>query len=206
MKLIYIVDPMCSWCWGFSPVMDQLMADYSDGVTLELMMGGLRADDEALSDDMRDYILGHWQAVHERTGQPFNFEHALPPSFIYNSTLPSVFILAIQKKYSAAWALRSLKAVQQAFYAEGRDVTQLEELLRLSDQLQLDAEHVLEGMTSEATIDQFTQNVQQAKALGVMGFPSLYAEYNATQYRRVATGYQLYSELRDELDIALRLA
>ena len=29
-QLIYIMDPMCSWCWGFNPVLQALQAGYDN--------------------------------------------------------------------------------------------------------------------------------------------------------------------------------
>ncbi|MDH5427723.1 MAG: DsbA family protein, partial [Nitrospirota bacterium] len=26
--LIYVADPMCSWCWGFSPVLEEIRRLY----------------------------------------------------------------------------------------------------------------------------------------------------------------------------------
>jgi len=40
--LIYVVDPMCSWCWGFSPVLKELMRQYQGQISFQLMVGGLR--------------------------------------------------------------------------------------------------------------------------------------------------------------------
>jgi putative protein-disulfide isomerase len=42
-RLIYVMDPMCSWCWGFAPVMTALAAEAEkQGVSLGLRVGCLR--------------------------------------------------------------------------------------------------------------------------------------------------------------------
>ena len=41
-----IVDPMCSWCWGFRPVWDELQATLPDEVAVVELMGGLAPDTE----------------------------------------------------------------------------------------------------------------------------------------------------------------
>jgi len=40
--LWYFADPMCSWCWGFSPAISVIKASYSDRLKIALMLGGLR--------------------------------------------------------------------------------------------------------------------------------------------------------------------
>jgi len=41
-ELIFIIDPMCSWCWGFHPVIEELRQKYTDTYKFSLVVGGLR--------------------------------------------------------------------------------------------------------------------------------------------------------------------
>ena len=41
--LLYFADPMCSWCYGFAPVIHTLSEHFTDRLPLRLVMGGLRA-------------------------------------------------------------------------------------------------------------------------------------------------------------------
>ena len=70
-RLLYVMDPMCSWCWGFAPVFAALAAQAAAaGVPAQLLVGGLRAGSvQPLDAATRGYILDHWQAVAARTGQ-----------------------------------------------------------------------------------------------------------------------------------------
>lgn len=63
-QLVYIMDPMCSWCWGFAPVMQQLLEQaQAAGVATTLRVGGLRTGEQAVLDEQkRTYILQHWRA------------------------------------------------------------------------------------------------------------------------------------------------
>jgi len=40
--LIYFADPMCSWCYGFSPVIDDIRRAYGNALPIRVVMGGLR--------------------------------------------------------------------------------------------------------------------------------------------------------------------
>ena len=62
-RLLYVMDPMCSWCWGFAPVAEALSRQAAaDGVAFHLVAGGLRAGHgAALDPNTRGYILGHWR-------------------------------------------------------------------------------------------------------------------------------------------------
>ncbi len=62
-RLIYVMDPMCSWCWGFAPVAAALIAQAREaGVVTRVVPGGLRTGGSALDSSTRKYILEHWQA------------------------------------------------------------------------------------------------------------------------------------------------
>ena len=39
--LYYFGDPMCSWCWGFRPVLEQVDLEYPE-LKRVTVMGGLR--------------------------------------------------------------------------------------------------------------------------------------------------------------------
>ena len=35
-EFVYVGDPMCSWCWGFAPVLDQLAGHYAIPIRIVL--------------------------------------------------------------------------------------------------------------------------------------------------------------------------
>ena len=73
-QLLYFADPMCSWCWGFSPVIHQIARAWQDSAPVIIHVGGLRAGNtQPMSDQQRLYILNHWFNVNEASGQPFDF-------------------------------------------------------------------------------------------------------------------------------------
>ena len=41
-QLLYFADPMCSWCWGFSPVVEELGTRYQVRATLAVVMGNYK--------------------------------------------------------------------------------------------------------------------------------------------------------------------
>ena len=41
--LVYFADPMCSWCYGFSPVIREIADHFGERLPVEVVMGGLRA-------------------------------------------------------------------------------------------------------------------------------------------------------------------
>ena len=85
-RLLYVMDPMCSWCWGFAPVVEALATQAAErGVPMQLVLGGLRRDQVAIDAAARVRYLGYWQAVNASTGQLFNFDEGLPLGMRYDT-------------------------------------------------------------------------------------------------------------------------
>lgn len=137
-RLIYVMDPMCSWCWGFAPVAAALIAQARDaGVPTRLVPGGLRTGGSALDSSTRKYILEHWQAVADATGQPFRFEGAMPDGFVYD-TEPACRALVTARELDAERVWPLLALIQRSFYEQGVDVTIAPHLVDLAEQAGFD--------------------------------------------------------------------
>lgn len=54
------------------------------------------------------------------TGQPFRFDNALPPGFVYDTEPPSRAVVTIGG-IEPTLIFPLFRAIQNAFYAEGRD-------------------------------------------------------------------------------------
>ena len=92
------------------------------GVDTCLVVGGLRRGSSVLDASTRRYILDHWQAVSEATGQPFAFEGALPDGFVYD-TEPACRALVAARELDASRLWPLLALIQGAFYQAGTDIT-----------------------------------------------------------------------------------
>ena len=194
-QLIYIMDPMCSWCWGFNPVMQQVLKQaQAAGVKLSLRVGGLRTGQQAILDQSkRDYILQHWRTVAETTGQPFDFEHALPAGFVYN-TEPACRALVVARELDEARLLPFLNRLQQAFYQGAQDITQPCVLRELAQQAGYDNDAFCSAFDAADAHLQTQADFAWVNHLAVRGFPTLLAEHRQ-RYALITNGYQSYTAL-----------
>ncbi len=194
-RLLYVMDPMCSWCWGFAPVAEALIAQAREaGVSTRLVPGGLRTGGTALDASTRKYILEHWQAVHYATGQPFQFEGAMPDGFVYD-TEPAcrALVAARELDEQRAWGL--LKLIQASFYQQGVDVTRAPQLVELAEQAGFDRELFAQRFASHDTRTATTADFAWVQDLGIAGFPTLLAERNG-QLALLTNGYQPLQSLQ----------
>lgn len=188
-RLLYVMDPMCSWCWGFAPVVEALAEQAAAaGVPLQIVVGGLRRDQVAIDAAARVRYLGYWQAVNASTGQLFDFERGLPEGLVYD-TEPACRALVTARQLDAASAWTLLKLVQQAFYTEGADVTQASVLVQLAEQAGIPRIEFAEAFDSQAMQEATAADFTWVQDLGIAGFPTLLAERDG-QLALLTNGYQ----------------
>ena len=97
-KLIYVYDPMCSWCWGFTPAWQQLKQALDGIVTIEYRVGGLAPDSsEPMPEHMQHILQNTWHTISNKLGTKFNFDfwHTCQPR---RSTYPACRAALLARK------------------------------------------------------------------------------------------------------------
>jgi putative protein-disulfide isomerase len=200
--LWYFADPMCSWCWGFSPVIETLRDEYRERMKIALVLGGLRPGETApITAAGREEILHHWREVHARTRQAFRFENALPEGFVYDTEPASRAVVTVGG-LDPALIFPLFRAIQSAFYAEGRDVTQPGVLADLATGLGVDAAAFLSAFDSDTARAKTQAHFRQARQAGVRGFPALILQRDA-QLHPVSNGCQSLETVRAAIETCL---
>jgi putative protein-disulfide isomerase len=200
--LWYFADPMCSWCWGFSPVVEAVRNEYRDRMKIALVLGGLRPGETApMTVAGRAEILHHWHQVHERTGQAFRFEGAMAEGFVYDTEPASRAVVAVGGiEPESIFAM--FKAIQSAFYAAGRDVTQPEVLTDLAVKLGVTPVRFLPAFDSDAAKAKTQAHFKQARQAGVHGFPTLILQ-QGDQLHRITDGWRPLADVCAMIDAHL---
>ena len=190
--LIYVADPMCSWCWGFVPVIGAMRQRFGGGLPIRLVLGGLRpGTTEPLDEPSKRTIREHWEHVREASGQPFDFAFFDRTSFVYD-TEPASRAVVVARRGGPDAALSGLEAVQRAFYAENRDVTDTKVLADIAAAaLGLDKDEFLTAFASEEAQRETWTDFAVAQRAGIRGFPTLLAGAAAGEpYGIVTQGFQ----------------
>jgi putative protein-disulfide isomerase len=173
--LIYFADPMCSWCYGFAPVIEAVRATFGDRLPIRLVMGGLRPGvEEPMTDEAKRVVRTHWIHVEEATGQPFDETILDREGFVYD-TDPAARAVVLLRRNHPNLVLDYLARLQRAFYAEGADVTRPEVLAELVAELGVSREgFLMQHDTVEARQETWRDYAISQRA-GVTGFPTLVA-------------------------------
>ncbi|WP_425054955.1 DsbA family protein [Pseudomonas abyssi] len=187
-RLIHVMDPMCSWCWGMAPLLDRIRQRWPD-LPLHLMPASLRANHGApLDQHSRQALAAHWQAVASLSGQPFGDPQALPPTLVYD-TRPASRALVAARELDAERSWVFARALQQAFYVQTQDLTQTAVLVAVAEQAGYPADTFAERFDAASCAEQLDQDLLWVEGLGLAELPILFGERDG-QLALLSTGYR----------------
>ena len=172
-EIILFADPMCSWCWGFSPVIAAIDAKYGERARISVVMGGLRpGTTEAMDEAAKATVRHHWEEVNRMTGQPFSFAFFERHGFVYDTEPPCRAQVTVRKLKPES-SLRYLDALHRAFYVEGKDVTDTDILAGIAETVGVERQAFLEAFDSDDIRDQTKGDFRQSRRLQISGFPTV---------------------------------
>jgi len=199
-RLVYFADPMCSWCYGFSPVIAALAERFEDRLPLDLVMGGLRAGNtEPMRDKDKEFIRGSWTRVGAATGQPFDFSFLDREGFVYD-TEPACRAVVTARRLLPRLALPFTARISQAFYAENRDMTSPEEIAGVAEEAGFDRGQYSAAFLAPDSRNETFRDFLTAQELGIRGFPTLIAGSEDKGYALVTNGYRPLEDVLEPLE------
>ncbi len=204
--LVYFADPMCSWCWGFAPVLDELVDKHAGAVNLDMVHGGLRPGPKAreVDQEMKSYLQHHWENVKEQSGQPFNWAFFDRTEFLYDTgpaTMAALTVRAINPALEHPFCSR----LQRAFYAENINITDQQEIVKIVAEFSIDPNSFIERYESDWSQSAMMKEFDKRRALGVRSFPTLLLRFDSdTSPVPVSVGYQPLEAVEQSLSSLLK--
>lgn len=198
-ELIYVGDPMCSWCWGFAPTLKSIRQQSENRVEVTMLVGGLHpGTTEPQSDSRKKFLREHWKEVTDRSGQQFNYGILDSSDFVYDTEPPC----------RAAVTMRDLKPdvlfdyfvdIQKSFYVDNLDITDETVLSDRAQQFGVDAQEFAVRLGSLEMKQQTSKDFAMARSLGVTGFPTVVIKDN-DRYAYLTLGYQPFESLQPVIE------
>ncbi len=172
--LVYVHDPMCSWCWGFRPVLKRLMVSLPENLEVIRILGGLAADsDSPMPMRMRQYLQQAWHSVQASIpGTQFNFDfwaNCAPR----RSTYPACRAVIAATLQGAQFDEQMTRVIQQAYYREAKNPSDDSTLIELAGVVGLDSTAFARDLNSPSTHQALADQIDFSRRLGVRGFPGL---------------------------------
>ncbi len=170
---MYVADPMCSWCWGFSPVMAAVAERFADRAPVAVRLGGLATGASRVMDAAnKSMVREHWRHVEEATGQPFNHGFFSWDGFVYD-TEPACRAVVAARRLASDRALPFLKHLHAAFYCDNRDITQPDTLCDLAEDFGFERARFTDEAEHEGTHRETQSDFSFVRRIGITGFPAL---------------------------------
>jgi putative protein-disulfide isomerase len=193
LHFLYVADPLCSWCYGFAPVIEALASRFAGRLPVRLVMGGLRAGNTTpMRDQDKDYIRGAWTNVSKASGQPFDMSFFDRETFIYD-TEPACRAVVAAREWGEGLPVSPLTfkaAVSSAFYAHNRDVTDTDTIVAIAEEAGFDGAAFRERFLSPDVKSATFRDFLTSQELGVTGFPMLAAGSAEHGYALVTKGFR----------------
>jgi putative protein-disulfide isomerase len=187
--LIYLLDPLCGWCYGALPTLFALnnVAD----INVELIPTGLfsGAGARPMNHEFATYAWGNDQRIAHLTGQSFTEhyrEQVLNDHQQRFDSGPATLALTAVSLTEPARELETLKAIQQARFIDGLDITKFQTLVAILTSMKLNsAAAMLES--ADDTLRLATQTrTQHGRAFmqdfGAHGVPTYIASVGAKRW------------------------
>ncbi|MDP6428609.1 MAG: DsbA family protein [Rhodospirillales bacterium] len=194
-ELIYVGDPQCSWCWGFTPVKKQIEDMCRGRAALTLVVGGLHADwTEPAKPEYKTFLRDHWQEVAQRTGQPFIYDILDADGLSYGTEASCRAAVTVRRMQGNEAALKFFTQLQRAYYAENRNLMSGEVLADMAAEFGLDRDAFTAEFAAPETQRRTVADFQFAQRLGVSGFPTVLINDEAG-YAYLTVGYQPFEQL-----------
>jgi putative protein-disulfide isomerase len=165
---------MCSWCWGFVPVLKRLLENLPADIRVRRLLGGLAVDsDQPMPVDLQQTIEATWRRIQKSIpGTQFNFDFwtRCAPR---RSTWPACRAVIAARMQGDEFDVHMTRAVQLAYYTQARNPSDDSTLIELADELGLDSQVFSEALESEPVQQQLLAEIDWSRKLNVSGFPGL---------------------------------
>lgn len=208
--IFYCYDAYCNWCYGFSPVMLQLAADFNDKVQFEVLSGGMILPETPKPISvLADYFLSNSKKVTEHTGAIFGEDflwHIKNPDlsdWFPDSEKPAI-ALCVFKEYLPDKQVAIAADLQYALQYEGRDLCDDEAYRHLLEKYAIPAGDFYKLLKDPTYKEKANHEFGVCKQLQVTGYPAVLLQVNESKFIMLTSGYITYDVLRQRLESALQ--
>jgi putative protein-disulfide isomerase len=205
-NLIFVGDPMCSWCWGIAPALEELRRYCAkQNLAFVIVVGGLRpGGGTPWNDNFKDFLRHHWGEVEKRSGQTFGTALLDKEYFDYD-TEPACRAVVVARAMlhatdpDGARLLGFFTAIQKKFYVDSQDPTELAFYADICGAAGLDFAQFSAGFESEQFRGETGGDFELSRGWGVRGFPTVIVQ-QGTSGQMIATGLATAEQMIERIE------
>jgi putative protein-disulfide isomerase len=208
-EILYIFDPLCGWCYGMSPVVEQIQNEFQGRLTVSVLSGGMVTglDVGPIRNDW-EYISGALAQVEKVAGVTFGAAYralGAEGSYIQDSEPPCRALTVFRQLDSYNQVASFAHALQQALFVEGKDLNDPATYQVLAADFGLNVAEFARRLELPETAQATRQEFAAVAKIGVQGFPTTILRVGSQGYL-LARGYMPYEALADSIEQALQQA
>ncbi|MDX2853391.1 DsbA family protein [Actinacidiphila glaucinigra] len=174
-QLTYAFDAYCGWCYGFSLAMQAFTEANAHRIEVRVLSGGLFTGPRALPVAAYPHIPSADQRIARLTGVTFGdgYRRELAAGAAVLDSFAAATGLVALRSQPGADALRAARAMQRAWYVEGRSLSDVQVYRDIAVEQGLDPDSVSSAWASPASRDEAEADFRAVRRLGVDGYPTL---------------------------------
>ncbi len=184
--LYYLHDPMCSWCWGYQPVWNELQEELPETIQVEYVAGGLAADsNDVMPLAQQIMIQRHWQTIEKKLGTVFNYDFwqkNSPRRSTYNACR------AVIAAHKQGFQQAMITAIQHGYYLRALNPSDIDTLILLAKELygqnknQFNIDSFIDDLSANEIDEELSRQINLARSLSQQGFPALVLEVRGVKH------------------------
>jgi putative protein-disulfide isomerase len=177
--LLYIHDPMCSWCYAFDSSLTALQNELPDFIRIKKIAGGLAPDTtNPMPVELQQKIQQTWRRIEQTVpSMQFNYDFWMINTPV-RSTYPACRAVLAARQQGANYEDKMIGAIQTAYYQKAKNPSLESTLLECALEVGLDANRFADDLNSNEIEEELQNELRIARKLGVISYPSLLLEHN----------------------------
>jgi len=192
LKIIYVYDALCGWCYGFSQVIMECFEKHKDDFVFEVLSGGMMIGDKVGSiNKIAPFIKSAYHSVESTTGIKFGepyLRHLEDGTMILNSEMPSI-ALSVFKLYFPDMSVSFVHDLQNAIYFDGKNPNDYDLYRYLAVNFGIDPDEFEAKMKLDASKESAYYDFALVKQLRVESFPAVLIQTSDTGFYLIAKGF-----------------
>lgn len=210
LNIIYVTDPYCCWCYGFSGVVQQLASTLEERASLVTLSPGMINGKIRLAQLFASFAdpIGLHQRITAMSGCTFGESYLTQlrtikaSPWIVDSTTPARAV-AVLRRYQPDNSLAHATAISQAYYLHGKDLQDEQTYQSIAQSFGIDVDSFVEAFRSNDSARAAQKEFDEVAKLDVSGYPAILLELPDKKTVPVLSGFMTYEAALARLDAAL---
>ena len=205
-QIIYVFDPLCGWCYGFSPVIKKAYDTYKEKADFKVITGGMVIGDQiGPIGKISQFLKGATARVTQRTGAVFSslfLDTILTEGTQILSSMESSIAVQICKAEKPERIFDFMTELHKDIYISGLKTAIPTDYARLAEKMGFDEKIFINELTENKFKQMAMQDFQEAGALGVDSYPAVLISIDGV-VRELARGYMKWNDLEKLINAEL---